>query len=73
MCFSTLHQEHPILHALTIYAKELWKEGKEGEPLKFTRSGSIVTVLNKPCCFNTIHASFTMLEQGGRQSLKKKN
>lgn len=44
MCFSTLHQEHPILHALTIYAKELWKEGKEGEPLKFTRSGSIVTV-----------------------------
>lgn len=44
MCFSTLHQEHPILLALTIYAKELWKEGKEAEALKFTRSGSIVTV-----------------------------
>lgn len=44
MCFSILHQEHPILQELTIYAEAVWREGEEGEALEFTRSGSIVTV-----------------------------
>lgn len=44
MCSSILHREHPILHELTIYAEDLWKEGEEGEASEFTQSGSIVTV-----------------------------
>lgn len=33
ICFSILHQEHPILYELTIYAEELWKKEAGGESL----------------------------------------
>jgi len=44
MCFSILHQEHTILHELTIDAEGFWKEEEEGEALELTHSGSIVTM-----------------------------